>query len=81
MKDEYSSVQWSASEALTKIGEPDIEPLIEALKDVDSYEAARESLKEIVGPAIKPLIKALGSEYAYVRWGQQGLLGIWKNQL
>ena len=59
-----------AVEALGKIGEPAVEPLIQALKDEDDGVrwSAAEALGEIKDArAVKPLVKALKDKYWYVR--------------
>lgn len=51
--------QWNE---LVKLGEPAIEPLIQALKYEDIGESVSESLAKIGEPAIDPLIQALKSQ-------------------
>lgn len=54
-----AKVQWNE---LVKLGEPAIEPLIQALKYEDVGESVSESLAKIGEPAIDPLIQALRSQ-------------------
>ena len=56
------NIRQRAVEALVRIGEPTIEPLIEALDDVDVGWAAARALGEIGEPAIEPLIEALDED-------------------
>jgi len=61
----------SAIESLVEIGEPAVEPLIQALKDEDSFvrEGAAEALGKIGDKrAVEPLIHALNDEDWQVRW-------------
>jgi len=60
-----------------KLGEPAVEPLINALKDEASsvrWEAAG-ALGKIGEPAVEPLINALKDEDSSVRWGAAEALG------
>jgi HEAT repeat protein len=56
------NVRQRAVEALVRIGEPTIGPLIEALDDVDVRRAAARALGEIGESAIEPLIEALDED-------------------
>jgi len=67
---------------LPELGEPAVEPLIEALKYKDWYEDwyVREEAAEALGKigdirAVKPLIEALKDEYRYVRLKAAKALG------
>jgi len=65
-----SGVQWRAGEALVKIGEPAVEPLMAALKDgdFDVRWRAAEALGKIGEPAVEPLIAAHKAGDSDVRW-------------
>jgi HEAT repeat protein len=54
--------------ALARIGEPAVEPLIDALKDENSEvrESATEALARIGKPAVEPLTEALKDENSEV---------------
>ncbi|MFX0163096.1 MAG: HEAT repeat domain-containing protein, partial [Candidatus Hodarchaeota archaeon] len=58
--------QW---DKLVRLGEPAVEPLIQALKDkdIDIRSRAAEALVEIGEPAVEHLIQALKDEDRYVR--------------
>jgi len=61
LKDKDKEVRWAAAWALGRIGEPAVEPLIEALKkDKEVRKAAAWALGEIGDArAVEPLIEAL----------------------
>jgi HEAT repeat protein len=69
-RDEFSGVRWKAAEALSKIGNPAMEPLIATLQypDDDVRWKAAIALGEIGNPnAIEPLIALLNDEDRFVR--------------
>ncbi len=70
-------VRERAAEALSKIGEPAIEPLINALQDQNGLvrERAAEALSKIGEPAIEPLINALQDQNGLVRERAAWVLG------
>jgi HEAT repeat protein len=70
-------VRERAAEALSKIGEPAIDPLIAALKDRNGLvrERAAEALSKIGEPAIDPLIAALKDRNGLVRERAAEVLG------
>ncbi len=70
LSDSQSDVQWIAVENLVRIGEPALEPLLEALKDKNPYR--RRRVAEALGRlrderAVLPLIGALSDEVSQVR--------------
>lgn len=73
LKDKERFVPSTASDAVTKIGEPAVKDLIQALKDEDSTLTVRylasESLGEIGNPAVEPLIQALQDLTWNFEWG------------
>ncbi len=75
--DEELNVIYRAVDSLAKMGEPVVEPLIQALKDknrsVRVY--APEALGDIGEPALEPLIQALKDEDWRVREGASDALG------
>ena len=69
-RDEFSGVRWKAAEALSKIGNPAVEPLIATLQypDDDVRWKAAIALGEIGNPdAIEPLIQLLSDDDRFVR--------------
>ncbi|ODS34714.1 MAG: heat repeat-containing PBS lyase [Candidatus Scalindua rubra] len=68
LKDWNQDVRMEAAEALGKIGEPAVEPLIKALAyDFgDVRDEAAKALGKIGKPAIKPLIRVLGDSVVVV---------------
>jgi len=67
---EYSGVRWKAAEALSKMGNPAVEPLIATLQysDDDVRWKAAIALGEIGNPdAIEPLIHLLSDDDRFVR--------------
>jgi HEAT repeat protein len=69
-RDEFSGVRWKAAEALSKMGNPAVEPLIATLKhpDEDVRWKAAIALGEIGNPnAIEPLIHLLSDDDRFVR--------------
>ncbi|MDP3564823.1 MAG: HEAT repeat domain-containing protein, partial [Methanoregula sp.] len=69
-RDEFSGVRWKAAEALSKIGNPAVGPLIRALQypDDDVRWKAAIALGEIGNPeAVEPLIQLLSDEDRFVR--------------
>ena len=77
MSDKDWFVRERAAEALSKIGEPAIDPLIAALKDRNGLvrERAAEALSKIGEPAIDPLIAALKDRNGLVRERAAEVLG------
>ena len=69
-EDRYSAVRWKAAEALARMGEPAVDPLIVALghgNDDVRWKAAI-ALGDIGDPrAIEPLVVLLGDKDSYVR--------------
>ena len=61
LTDKYLLVREESARSLTRIGEPSIGPLIEALKDSDTRSYALRALAEIGEPAVPRLVSALGS--------------------
>ena len=71
LNDSNLSVQWRASEALEKLKEPSVLPLIDALENGDNNVRSKSAwaLGEIGDErAIIPLIKHLGDENQTVSW-------------
>jgi len=69
-RDEFSGVRWKAAEALSKIGNPAVEPLIATLQypDDDVRWKAAIALGEIGNPdAVEPLILLLSDDDRFVR--------------
>ena len=69
-RDEFSGVRWKAAEALSKIGNPAVEPLIATLQfpDDDVRWKAAIALGEIGNPdAVEPLIQLLSDDDRFVR--------------
>lgn len=69
-RDEFSGVRWKAAEALSKIGNPAVEPLIATLQyaDDDVRWKAAIALGEIGNPdAVEPLIHLLSDDDRFVR--------------
>ncbi len=69
-RDEFSGVRWKAAEALSKIGNPAVGPLIATLQypDDDVRWKAAIALGEIGNPdAVEPLIRLLSDEDRFVR--------------
>lgn len=69
-RDEFSGVRWKAAEALSKIGNPAVEPLIATLQyaDDDVRWKAAIALGEIGNPdAVEPLIQLLSDNDRFVR--------------
>lgn len=60
--DPYENIRQRAVEALVRIGEPTIGPLIRVLGDVGVRQVAARALGEIGEPAIEPLIEALDGD-------------------
>jgi len=85
LEDWYKFVRNAAVEALVKIGEPAVEPLIAAWKDknfarnlsdiFDAYRAVAEVLAKIGEPAVGFLIAALKDENWYIRNAAAWALG------
>lgn len=76
-----SAVGWSAVGALGHLGEPAVEPLIEALKDKDRDATARRlagaALGKVGAPATEALIEALTDTDEIVRrWAADALIHI-----
>lgn len=70
------SVSQAAAYAFREMGEPSVEPLIQALKNKTiSVVRATWALEKVGKPAVKPLIKALKDEDAIVRRGAAEVLG------
>jgi HEAT repeat protein len=67
LKDKNEHVRNSAVEALAKIGEPAVGPLIEAMEDWVVRKYAAIALVKIGEPAVETLIQALKDEDRYVR--------------
>jgi HEAT repeat protein len=71
-------VGWAAVKALSRTGEHAVEPLIQALKDKDSW--VRKGAATVLGmlgtlQAIEPLIQALKDKDSWVRWRAAEALG------
>jgi len=63
-------VRERARESLGRIGEPAVEPLIQALKDEPWYDASRTIALGLIGkPAVQPLIQVLNDEDVRLRRG------------
>jgi len=80
--DRYSGVRWKAAEALTRIGPPAVEPLIQALghQDDDARWKAAIALGEIGDPrAIAPLMALLEDEDRFVQSRAAYALGQFKS--
>jgi HEAT repeat protein len=68
--DQYSGIRWKAAEALVKIGEPSVQPLISVTDnpDADIRWKAAVSLGEIGDSrAVAPLVTMLGDDDRFVR--------------
>lgn len=65
----------SAAEAPKRIGEPAVEPLISALKNISVRKVARETLVQIGEPVVDPLISALRDADTDVRRAAVEALG------
>ena len=69
LNDLNSNVRWAAAEALKKIGESAVEPLIESLKDEKIRILAAVALGEIGDfRAVEPLIESLKDDYPKAQW-------------
>lgn len=78
LKNEHSSVRWTAAEALGKSGDTRvIPPLKDALQDENSSvrRAVIEALGKLGKPAISPLIDALENGDDDARWTAARMLG------
>ncbi|MDO9033851.1 MAG: HEAT repeat domain-containing protein [Methanoregula sp.] len=78
-RDEFSGVRWKAAEALSKIGNPAVEPLIATLQypDDDVRWKAAIALGEIGNPdAVEPLILLLSDDDRFVRSRAAHALGM-----
>ncbi len=75
---ESATVEGAAAEALTKIGEPAVQPLIAALKHEDAgiCHNAAKVLSKIGEPAVQPLIDVLEDENENARADAAYALGI-----
>jgi HEAT repeat protein len=60
-------VRWEAAYALAEIGEPAVEPLIEALRHGGARRRAARALAKIGKPAVEPLAKALSDKDRFAR--------------
>jgi HEAT repeat protein len=71
-------VAWAAAQALTRIGEFAVQPLLDALGR-ESVAVRRQAVKALVKMAdrcaVGPLVQALGDKDMLVRWGAAEALG------